>query len=69
MEKFFLSVMHSWGSMTPPEVIWSLNDLLEWAKYKGFRPSQNVEFSEDDRDHEINELLVKELSKWFENLK
>lgn len=69
MNKFFLSIMHSWGSNTPPEVIWGLNDLLDWAKGKGFQPSENVSFSEDDRDHEVNELLVKELSEWFENLK
>lgn len=70
MRNFFLSIMHSWGSDTPPEVIWSLNDLLEWAKSKGFNPSENVSFSEDnDSDYETNELLVKELSDWFENLK
>ena len=28
MEKFFLTIMHSWGSDTPQEVFWGLNDYL-----------------------------------------
>jgi hypothetical protein len=36
MEKFFLTLMHSWGSDTPQEVFWGLNDLITWAKTKGF---------------------------------
>ena len=73
MEKFFLSIMHSWGSDTPQEVFWSLNDLLSWANSKGFEQSTNYGFGDPLYDSEdtqrTNDILVKELSEWFENLK
>ena len=31
MKTFFSTILHSWGSDTPQEVIWGLNDLLEWG--------------------------------------
>ena len=34
MEEFFLTIMHSWGSDTPQEVFWGLNDLVKWQKQK-----------------------------------
>jgi len=26
------TLLHSWGSETPPEVIWGLNELVDWAE-------------------------------------
>ena len=37
MKKFFSTILYSWGSDTPQEVIWGLNDLLDWVKSKGFQ--------------------------------
>jgi hypothetical protein len=73
MKKFFSTIMNSWGSDTPQEVIWSLNDLLEFAKSKGFQT--DLEFGEVDafdepeatEVHNNNETLVQELSKFFED--
>jgi hypothetical protein len=73
MKQFFLSIMASWGGDTPPEVIWSLNDLLKFAKSKGFQT--DLEFGEVDafdepeatEVHNNNETLVQELSKFFED--
>ena len=75
MNKFFLTIMHSWGSDTPQEVFWGLNDLLNWAKTKGFTTSKYfddpIEYSGTEKDQisKDNEQLVKELSDFFENLK
>jgi len=33
MKKFFETLLYSWGSDAPPEVIWALNDLLDYANY------------------------------------
>lgn len=32
MNKFFLTLLHSWGSDTPDEVFWALSDMLNWVK-------------------------------------
>ena len=37
MKQFFSTIISSWGSDTPEEVFWALNDLLTWAKSKGFQ--------------------------------
>jgi hypothetical protein len=73
MEKFFLTIMHSWGSDTPQEVFWGLNDLITWAKTKGF-DNKGLFFDDpigynvdQDKAHNDNEQLVKELSEFFEN--
>ena len=72
MEKFFLTIMHSWGSDTPQEVFWGLNDLITWAKTKGF-DNKGLFFDDPiaynvDQEPTINnnEQLVKELSDFFE---
>ena len=64
MKTFFSTILHSWGSDTPQEVIWGLNDLLEWAKSKGFQTT--LEFEESTSTQNDNETLVKELSDFFE---
>jgi hypothetical protein len=77
MEKFFLTIMHSWGSDTPQEVFWGLNDLITWVKTKGFDNKglwfeDPIEVDVKDQEPTIknNEQLVKELSEFFEkNLK
>ena len=73
MEQFFSTILYSWGSDTPQEVIWGLNDLLNFAKTKGFQT--DLEFDvvnmynepEATEVHNNNETLVKELSKFFED--
>lgn len=73
MEKFFLTIMHSWGSDTPQEVFWGLNDLITWAKTKGF-DNKGLWF-EDPIGHNVdeakaqsdNDQLIKALSEFFEN--
>jgi hypothetical protein len=73
MKQFFLTIMYSWGSDTPQEVIWGLNDLLKFAKSKGFQT--DLEFDvvnmydepESTAVHNNNEILAKELSKFFED--
>lgn len=71
MEKFFLTIMHSWGSDTPQEVFWGLNDLITWAKTKGF-DNKGIWFNDpleadEETTNNDNEQLVKELSEFFEN--
>ncbi len=73
MNKFFLSILHSWGSDTPSEVFWALNDLLTWAKTKGFKSEDIFEdplelYDREEEIHTTNERLVKELSEWFETI-
>ena len=65
MKTFFSTILHSWGSDTPPEVIWGLNDLLTWAKSKGFKTHLWFEESTSSVQND-NETLVKELSDFFE---
>jgi hypothetical protein len=74
MEKFFLTIMHSWGSDTPQEVFWGLNDLITCAKTKGFDNKglwfeDPVEVSSQEQEQLCidNDTLVKELSEFFEN--
>ena len=62
MKTFFSTILYSWGSDTPPEVIWGLNNLLTWAKSKGFKT--HLCFEESVQND--NETLVKELSDFFE---
>ena len=75
MEKFFLTLIHSWGSDTPSEVFWALNDLIKWAKEKGFTSSYqfdnplDYEGQEENQVIENNEKLISELSNFFDNLK
>lgn len=69
MKQFFSSIMNSWGSDTPQEVFWALNDLLTWAKSKGF---QTHLWFEDpiDGNQQVdinNETLIEELTKFFES--
>ncbi len=75
MNKFFLSLLHSWGSDTPQEVFWALDDLLKWTKTKGFKTDLNfddpINYNSPESDDIVknNEQLIKELSDFFENLK
>lgn len=60
--------MGSWGGDTPPEVIWSLNDLLEYARENGFH-NDGSEFEEDqsiDSNVIQNSILIDELTEFFE---
>lgn len=73
MKQFFSTIMYSWGSDTPQEVIWGLNNLLKWAKSKGFQTTLEFDVvnAYDDPQatqvHNDNETLVAELSKFFED--
>jgi len=81
MNKFFLTIMSSWGSDTPSEVFWALNEMLSWAKTKGFTneneftdPLDNNYYANDtdpvdDNDNSINDTLIKDLIIFFDNLK
>jgi len=31
-KKALRTLLHSWGSDTPPEVIWGLNDMIAWLE-------------------------------------
>lgn len=69
MKKFFETLLYSWGSDAPPEVIWALNDLLDYAKSKGF--FTNSTFLEENIINEEgvnnNDKLYKELCHFFES--
>ena len=69
MEKFFLTILHSWGTEAPPEVIWALNELLNFAISKGFNSNGDffVEYSEENAD-KINDSLCEKLIAFFEKL-
>lgn len=73
MEKFFLTILHSWGSDTPQEVFWALNDLIKYAKTKGFVTTNYFDDPLDHEDtepiHKVNKQLIKELSEFFNKLK
>jgi hypothetical protein len=72
MEKFFLTILHSWGSDTPQEVFWALNDLIDFAKTKGFVTKDYFNDPLDGDEEsviETNEQLIKELSEFFNKLK
>jgi hypothetical protein len=73
MEKFFLTILHSWGSDTPQEVFWGLNDLIEYAKTKGFVTTNYfddpLDYADTEPIHKVNEQLIKELSEFFNKLK
>lgn len=77
MKQFFSTLISSWGSDTPEEVFWALNDLLTWAKSKGFQTT--LEFvvpdtcllygSSSEYETQVNndnQTLVEELTKFFE---
>jgi hypothetical protein len=72
MEKFFYGIMSYWGGDTPQEVIWALNDLLVWAKSKGFQTSLTFDLvtAYDEPQSTLvynnNEILIKELCEFFE---
>jgi hypothetical protein len=72
MKQFFEGIMFYWGGDTPQEVIWALNDLLTWAKSKGFQTTLEFDVvnAYDDPQatqvHNDNETLVAELTKFFE---
>lgn len=76
MKNFFAGITGYWGSDAPQEVYWALNDLLDWAKLKGFKPSiegaafdNPISYNEPEGNdvYNINELLQTELSLFFEN--
>ena len=73
MEKFFETLISSWASDTPQEVFWALNDLLEYAKSRGFETDllfENPLDASDDNDAVLNnEELVKKLAEFFDTLK
>ena len=59
IDKFFKAVntlLYSWGSDTPPEVLWGMNEMLEWLeeehdvlfniRYECFEDGVGVENSE-----------------------
>jgi hypothetical protein len=73
MEEFFLTILHSWGSDTPQEVFWGLNDLIEYAKTKGFVSTDYfdnpLDYDDETNVNETNERLIKNLSEFFDKLK
>jgi len=44
--KALSTLFHSWGSDTPPEVIWGANELLEWFELE-FEVKLNIRFLEE----------------------
>ena len=54
--------MHSCGSDAPQEVYWSLNDLLDWARTKGFKGAGSfndpiASYDTEEEYHNTNESL------------
>lgn len=72
MNEFFDTLLFSWGSDTPPEVFWSLQELLKYAKFKGFITELEFRNPMEAKDTELvinnNELLINKLSEFFNNL-
>jgi hypothetical protein len=74
MREFFLTIMHSWGSDTPQEVFWALNDMVNWLKTKGFKSEVDyfedpIEYSDSPRQRMINsdnDKLIKDISEFIE---
>lgn len=73
IKEFFSTIMYSWGSDTPPEVFWALNNLLSYAKFKGFESDLLFDNPMESDDSEIssnnNEILIENLVVFFDNLK
>ena len=70
MKNFFTTLFGSWGGDTPQEAIWAANDLLKWAKSKGFQTNRvfiDYAFEGNNADQDNNEILMSELSKFFED--
>lgn len=71
MKEFFSGIMSYWGGDTPQEVIWALNDLLVWAKSKGFQTTLVFDVvhaygePKQTQVYKDNETLVKELTEFF----
>jgi hypothetical protein len=72
MKQFFSGIMSYWGSDTPQEVIWALNDLLDWAKTRGFQTNlvfDVVNAYDEPKQTQVyndNQTLIEELTKFFE---
>lgn len=67
MEETFMEAMrtllHSWGSDTPPEAIWAANGfLLFFKEFKG--KTLEIEFEEDDCGNNNSNVLT-EMEKWI----
>ena len=45
--KSMSTLLYSWGSDTPPEVIWGLNELLDWLEEE-YDTTIDMRFQEDD---------------------
>lgn len=50
-------LLHSWGSDTPPEAIWGLNELVDWAE-KEYNVTINNRFSEPYEDNPLDPDVV-----------
>lgn len=44
--KALKTLMYSWGGDTPPEAIWTANELLEWYE-KEYNVTLNIRFEEE----------------------
>lgn len=60
----FSHLLNDWGSDTPPEVIWSLNDLLQVLEEEYNHSFNGKQFKEDDPNND-NDLLLEEIDKLF----
>ena len=51
--KALSTLFFSWGSDTPDEVFWGVNDLLAWYE-KEFDVQLNIRFERDESTYDIN---------------
>lgn len=72
MKEFFSTLISSWGSDTPSEVFWALEDLVKYAKSKGFETDlffqDPIETSDNEEIVLNNEELIEKLTEFFDNL-
>jgi hypothetical protein len=58
-KQFLVSIntlMYSWGSEAPAEVIWGLNELLDWLEDE-YNMHIPMRFQEDNVDNKNEELI------------
>ena len=64
--KIIENLYSNWGSDTPPEAIWALNDLILWLKSEfdisiDGRFEEINYFNEVEEDYDNNQTVIKEL--------
>lgn len=57
------TLLHSWGSDTPPEAIWAANEFVDFfAEVRG-KENHNIEFKEDLNDDDLD-IIFNKLKTW-----